>query len=422
MIFPLTEYNQHRSDQQDVGSASGSYYVKTYSGTPSDPWRIVSTVTTPMSGYAYRLTREMHDVVTPDFKRLRREGRIINSPMEQYIVQSNVGLLTQYRRCISRHGSSPNYYYTGFEDSGVKRIGGASTSWFYPSVPAGPNIDNLCASAIQDMWAKVSVKQNDTIASVGEMRETVASLISVFKRVIDIYRDIKKLRLASLYRKNISPKALAEAYMFYRYALRPLVFEAQSYVDVLCNKTILQRQTFRSYRTGETVDVAQNVTLADYLGSWKVTGSTEARRSVEIRGGVLCTLDITNNLGRWGITEPLEGVWELIPFSFIIDWFFNIGKYIAMWTPNFGIQKLASWVVVTDLTTLTSTVEAGTNYGDYNYTNIHNASGSYYKTILRKWRMPDPTRPTIPVWQVRLDWLKSLDIGIILKQLTAAKR
>jgi len=422
MLFPLECYTRTRTRSQDIGTLSQNHTVKVYSGTVADPWAYTSTLVNTPSYVNENRSEEMSDVETPNFNRLKRDGKIVNSPMELTFTSYKRGSLYYNQRCVNRNGSSPNYYFTGRTDQGYGII--SPYSWTLPSEPALPNLNSWINSVVTDMWSKVSVKQNDTIASVGEMRETISSLVSIFRRVIEIYRDLRRLRLLSVYRKTISPKALAEYYMFYRYALRPLVFEAQSYVNVLVNKTILQRQTYRSYReysvpTSFLNDVTLNTTTGLY--GWTVKGQTIATRNVEIRGGVLCTLDITNNLGRWGITEPLEGIWELIPFSFIIDWFWNIGKFIASWTPNFGIEKLASWVVVTDTTTLQSIAASGTNNVSYNYWNDLVVSGECSKTIVRKWRTPDPSRPILPTWQVNLGWLKSLDIGIILKQLIASK-
>jgi len=364
----------------------------------------------------------MYDVVTENFEYKKRHGEIINSPMERTVTVYRQGVMSVNRSCINRSGTSPNYYYSGYRQNGSSVIGNKDSNgtWPLPPEPQLSSLDNLIAEVVTDMWSKVSVKQNDTLASVGEMRETVSSLVSIFVRVIEIYRDIRKLRFDEVYRKTLSKKALAEYYMFYRYALRPLVFEAQNYVDVICNKTLLKRQTYRSFRTLDAEETYNNVTLfASSAGT--LIGSQRATRNVEIRGGVLCTLDITNNLGRWGITEPLEGIWELIPFSFIIDWFFNIGKFIASWTPNFGITKLASWITVTDMVTLVSTVESGTNSPSYNYEDYRVVSGEYSKVIVRKYRLPEPSRPLIPTFSIHMDWLKSLDVAIILKQLLKCK-
>lgn len=140
-----------------------------------------------------------------------------------------------------------------------------------------------------------------------------------------------------------------------------------------------------------------------------------------MRAGVLTSIEVFQGIAALGLTEPLESIWEMIPFSFILDWWFNIGKWIASWSPNIGIKTLASWVVVTDTTTLTSTVETGTIYNPANYLNQIEIAGSYSRVLVQKYRLPNPDRPLLPTYSINMNWFKSLDLGLILKQIIALK-
>jgi len=48
--------------------------------------------------------------------------------------------------------------------------------------------------------------------------------------------------------------------------------------------------------------------------------------------------------------------WELIPFSFVVDWFVNFGDYIQALTPKLGIKGLSSWTTVIKETKVTRSV------------------------------------------------------------------
>jgi hypothetical protein len=37
-----------------------------------------------------------------------------------------------------------------------------------------------------------------------------------------------------------------------------------------------------------------------------------------------------------GITNPLELIWEKIPYSFVVDWFLPIGNWLSSWDADFG--------------------------------------------------------------------------------------
>lgn len=44
-----------------------------------------------------------------------------------------------------------------------------------------------------------------------------------------------------------------------------------------------------------------------------------------------------NDLASVGITNPVSVAWEVLPWSFIIDWFIPIGRYIDLWDATLGI-------------------------------------------------------------------------------------
>lgn len=59
---------------------------------------------------------------------------------------------------------------------------------------------------------------------------------------------------------------------------------------------------------------------------------------VVIRGNVKV---IDPNLYKWnamGLVNPASIVWELIPFSFIVDWFANVGQCLAAWNDFVGLE------------------------------------------------------------------------------------
>lgn len=42
-------------------------------------------------------------------------------------------------------------------------------------------------------------------------------------------------------------------------------------------------------------------------------------------------------LSQWGLTNPAEVAWELVPFSFVLDWFTNIGSLLGSMSDLHGI-------------------------------------------------------------------------------------
>jgi hypothetical protein len=39
-------------------------------------------------------------------------------------------------------------------------------------------------------------------------------------------------------------------------------------------------------------------------------------------------------------------IWEIIPFSFVVDWFVNVESFIRAVTPKADVHRLAEWVTI----------------------------------------------------------------------------
>jgi hypothetical protein len=128
-----------------------------------------------------------------------------------------------------------------------------------------------------------------------------------------------------------------------------------------------------------------------------------------------------NTLNIWGLTQPVEAIWELIPFSFIIDWFFNVGETLASFTPNYGIESLASWYTVVD-TKYQRISRSSKNFSlpqgedAYCTNNARTYDGCWTdKTVITKTRVPNPSRRVTPTFSLKLDVFKLTDLVIIAR-------
>jgi hypothetical protein len=68
-------------------------------------------------------------------------------------------------------------------------------------------------------------------------------------------------------------------------------------------------------------------------------GSSVAKAGGKLR--VTCTM--TAELETLGLLNPLSLAWELLPYSFVIDWFLPIGDYLAATTASAGMTWVNGW-------------------------------------------------------------------------------
>lgn len=243
--------SRHR--EETILSKSTAWAFNTYVGTlgscttsPGPP--ITPTYLQYGSGNAsHTIVRTFDDVVTPNFRVLRSQGKIINNPMvstyeENYdpVFSLDISLMS------NRWGCTPARYYP-YQDGVFK--GTWSVLSLTGAFPAAPTVDvvRLQDIAINKAWAKISPAEVLAISSVAEFNSTVAGFADLLKKLIRICKAVRRGNIRRL-RREISKKELAELYMNARYNIRPLYYDAVGYLNAIekCTQVYPPRQTFRS--------------------------------------------------------------------------------------------------------------------------------------------------------------------------------
>lgn len=202
-----------------------------------------------------------------------------------------------------------------------------------------------------------------------------------------------------------------------RYALRLMAYDAYGVYSYAKAERENIRKTFRGYASDSLSlsDTTDSFPMWSYSLQW----SQKCDYQVSARAGVLCDANITS-LGLAGVDQIAETAWELVPFSFVADWFANIGDTIAAWTPNVGIRQRASWVTVRETRTFTNSLTGATS----NYSALGYASGniSIGRTTAEKHdllveRIVSPLLSPYPRLDMSLDAYKLTDLGIMLRNI-----
>lgn len=394
---------------------------------PEDEFSVVRDTTIT----SYEKTESMDDVVTAGFHTKSGNGVVVNNPMT-HVVTTVWNYPFSYDILVSyeiRHGSPGSYHWHG---AGARWAGNQVLSAYaelsFLNAPVAPESD-LLDLALSKAWSNVSLNEAQGMVMIAESEKTVASLVSLTRRFIRILKKVKKLDVKGLY-GELTPKELADRYMELRYAIRPLLYDINGTIKALkyeAEKSPL-RTTFRGneFWSDETSQESHRHN-GDFLSAVRTQYILKrAKTSFDVRAGVLAELDTLSSLPVWGMTEPLEALWEIVPFSFIVDWFFNVGDTIAAFTPNFGLNALASWTVSTKIVERTSEITRSTadwpDTDDYDEDTINVLNhvnsclgGQVGELIITKQRTPNPSRSILPTLSVNLNTFKLIDLLIIAK-------
>jgi hypothetical protein len=287
---------------------------------------------------------------------------------------------------------------------------------------------SLIDRAVASAWSNASLDEAQALVIVAEAEKSVISMRSILYRLCKILRAIRKGNAGRL-ANEFSLKELADRYMEVRYVARPMLYDFAGVQSALSKamRDTYDRQTFR----GHTSDYDFSSSSSGVLdcqgwtdgGSWIIKSTVDRTASVQVdvRAGVLAALQSDSRIPLWGLHHPIEAMWELVPYSFVVDWILNISDVIGAWTPEVGLQTLASWYVST-----IKRIETTELVDTYLWTNAASPvegyatqlTGCSYTTISTvKQRIPNPERPILPSIKLRLNVLKLIDLAVMARQL-----
>lgn len=308
-----------------------TYTFTSYNGAPSNG-----------NGCLVGTYRSMSDVVSGDYAKRAAKGEIIMNRMSNVNSTVTSGMLSNLY-AETNYGANPQQWV---RDTG--NLAHIACAW-------GPNQArsmryNLISANDAVSTAKEACTR--TLSNIGrsnaanwenlaEMRKTSAMLRSP---LASWFKFSRKARLAS------TALSAANLWLAYRYGVRPLVKS----VDETLKQ--LQVWAYRSTEKSRVTTRASAVTTRS-LNSTFLTNSTNdgtyeytvARRQTEtlkVRAMSLdeIQMDLPYSLGL-GSKDILTLPWELVPFSFVADWFFNVGDYLGAVAQSFYPKSLGQCYV-----------------------------------------------------------------------------
>jgi len=204
---------------------------------------------------------------------------------------------------------------------------------------------DLLVKAIQYVSTEVLDKrgrggsQSNLYESIAEVDKTLALLSSYVDSFKKLYKSIK--------RKD--PRAFTEnasaLYLMTRYGLMPTISDIQNILRALDAKLGLALETTRA-KYEYTESSQYNRTSTDG-GAFTLNGVVHVDTNITVRGWSTDQYERTL-AGASGLSGKnlLTVPWELTKFSFVADWFVNIGSYLGSMVPSFGLTQVVSGFTV----------------------------------------------------------------------------
>lgn len=138
----------------------------------------------------------------------------------------------------------------------------------------------------------------------------------------------------------------------WRYGWQQLFFSMQDIMDAAVAQTgkeirITGRGGSKGHGTGHTVHHHTTNPLW-WAGTQPIPfgrADTDVNLDVTFRAGVLASMDLSK-ADAFGFSsgDIPTAAWELIPFSFVADWFIKVGDWLGAWSPVVNQRVLTTWL------------------------------------------------------------------------------
>lgn len=269
--------------------------------------------------YQNLIIDEMYDNFTPGYFKKAKSGELL--PTQPLTVKREEAVMGYICRSAIKQISG-NIYSSALDSfHGYPQI--PST---FPTLISSGDIATMSQSAQARMasdgidWATSALELGKTLSMLTGLRKSIISLIS---RILSSLRNRSFKSFAELY------SAFSSAWLEGRFGWRILYFEIKSiyeYLDQIGegHKKFFAREGISADRTITTQGFVKQSSYLNF--SFKTTAQYKASANVGYVG--------VGDLSKPGGFNALNTAWEVIPFTVVLDMFFNIQDIILTWAPH----------------------------------------------------------------------------------------
>jgi hypothetical protein len=374
-----------------ISAGAYSYKMGYAKYRPENPYKRVIVESPVISG-----TREVRDYRT-----------IVNRPLNDSHPRPTAayaGHESETFLSTKEVGSLNRLFASGYQAFGLSSLDGALAS--------------AQSAAMSSCLSKVRSKEVHVGNFLAESHKTLDMLTSAVKRVAMFLLSSKKI----LFRQLLGSKQTNDDFLAFVFGVRPLLADVHDAAQSLAKH--MASETARSTIEVRSAHVA-NETVSDTQVFW--SGGYPAYRlirdkEISVKVSIVLRYAIANDAATqiqgFGLLNPLEVAWEILPWSFVIDWFLPIGNWLANLSNEAGLQYRSG--------TMTTTITETTHYsyvGDYPYNAATNQrtflSASGVGRVETKERVVLNTAPFVPLPQFKspLSFLHAAEAIALLRQM-----
>ena len=266
----------------------------------------------------------VEDTVGPGGRRVRwrtRQAKPYNLP-------------TTYLNLLRTANGTGDYNYVN--------SGTVGANWY--TVPSSMDMGSIVVNtAIQKARERFVNRVRDRAAWAVNIAEREQAISMIAQRGIQLFQFCQALRKGNfkkaagllgtreLQTVRKASKSFSKNFLEWHFGWSPLLDDIYTSCDILS-------KPFRPHKaTGSATESLEFPTGGSSPNQWKDVGKVNIRASARVSAYIRVTNPNLNLLAQMGLTNPAVVLWELVPFSFVVDWFVNVSDFLGQFDEFIGL-------------------------------------------------------------------------------------
>lgn len=295
------------------------------------------------------------------------------------------------------------------ETGTYKKIVSGQFASFRQSITSGSQDPQLLSFSRAKADAKLNEAATDVGMMLAELGETLGMLAPLFRGLTNYLKKVGKSSKRTVPKGTLSGTAdkLGNAWLQYRLGIIPFICDIEAIMEEYAKKVHMFNKHIRSRRATVQKESSSQTVILDSIGGG-VTYEAKTVDTIDVQSTSIAYFEMTLDgiapyLSYWGVspTQLPSLAWELVPYSFVVDWFFNVGDWLSAISPSLFTRVTGRCTSQVIKTTRKVTTSSPALYGWA----LVKTSGSTYNWSTRKLiRSVDTSTSAMPTFNP--NWYK----------------
>lgn len=338
--YPITEKRTTMSQPQ--------YRTRNRYGTTFTSW-----INFSIPYLLLETNKDITSVSTPNFRKLKRR-KLPEHPHKHVMWRSESDFTTGSFTWTWPGGSSAVNEYRG-----PAAIFGAVPDYLQTDQTDFAALESL---AIQRLLDDLSLTKGSAAVTVAEIGKTAKMIGDNATKIAVAFRHLrrgkirkfsetlgitvskrKQSQLRSRYLRQKEEtrgdtlQFAANTWLEYSYGWKPLINDVYTQCENLANYLTEKSSSVRVAKGSARSEKSTRKVTSGGTGTWITTRTSLHRARVRLVVRYAIPGDSNSIANAFGLTNPLVVAWELIPFSFVADWFLPVGNFLEQLTAAQGL-------------------------------------------------------------------------------------